>query len=526
MKRVIAFLLAMSVILCACSESTRQQTSDITESGDKRLIVSEVVNKNGRTYVEYKGRPYLMYGIQMRFDNLRSENIYDLNVYEEYFKYAKEAGFKSVLIPVLWIETEVAEDSYDFFYLGKYIEWCNKYDLDLQIIWFGADVCGYSTLPGYIWEDREKYPRNPYYEEFSEFSYDLSDPDLRERAKKVIEAMMDYIYENDKNQVVSMIQLENESDNAEGLYETNWNDHDDVTKKGFCGSQSQAVLELIELEGQTVKNSNYRVVTRHNFTPAIKWNAGYEGILKKAGALMGLDIIGIDAYARSIVEQNDLMDFLRRETFENKNVPHIPENGAHWDGTICLTLSSFERGEGNMLYQLRSAANQPDDTGLYRQSSDQWIERDGTQTVQDNPVSGSAVKEININTMKAFNKMIYKADELIASMPEDQITAFNTENIKSNYRSAGLACGPYTLIYDSPSGSQALAVTDMDDNLILMSLFDGTFTVSDKNLSGKASLGYFDDNGKWIEEKEIQLNGNSVKLASTDCLIIEKENIK
>lgn len=126
--------------------------------------VSSIFTKNGRTYIEHNGEPYLMYGIQMRLDWQYADKMTgetpDWAWIEENFKKAVEDGFKSVAIPVYWSMLETGNHGIrSTEYLEKMYEYIYKYDLTVQWLWFGTNVCGLGrgTMPWYIYGGDSKY---------------------------------------------------------------------------------------------------------------------------------------------------------------------------------------------------------------------------------------------------------------------------------------------------------------------------------------------------------------------------------
>lgn len=66
-----------------------------------------------------------------------------------------------IQVPVGWRDIEVQKDIYNTELVEKYIELCDKYQMKLEILWFGSYMCGYSVegyIPEYIVNNPVTYP--------------------------------------------------------------------------------------------------------------------------------------------------------------------------------------------------------------------------------------------------------------------------------------------------------------------------------------------------------------------------------
>ena len=87
----------------------------------------------------------------------------DFYTYEELerlFEEAAKLGVTSVQIPVEWKDIEVKEDEWDFSYLHAVLTFANKYNLKMELLWFGTNMVGDShsyTIPDYILKDGKTY---------------------------------------------------------------------------------------------------------------------------------------------------------------------------------------------------------------------------------------------------------------------------------------------------------------------------------------------------------------------------------
>ncbi len=469
-------------------------------------VISCVANRNGFNYIEYKGMPRLLYGIEARIDDyLGAYNPYGnaakLKTIYQYFQKTAEAGFREIAIPVPWYWIERNEGQFDFSLVDTLVTNAERYHLKIQLIWFGSNVCGWSNVPNYIDNNTTMYPRYP----VEGSPLDLSHENLISRESRAFTRLLDFLAQRDHTNVVYMIQLENEPD------------HKGATPQLWAGGQKSAALNTINMLGQIVHNSPLKMVTRVNFT-------GWTTSADEMKDYPGVDIIGRDVYS-------DVLDsFLSSSSYFDYawNVNHTPENGAQYKNIINLALSAFERGNGYIHYELRTTdwRTSEYDLGLYRSTSGNgWIERDGTQMVPYSLSKTDPDIEVDMQEVKAFHEMIYKADKQIASSPSANNAAFNLDDI-SGLVIETKSFGDYRATYTSPVGGEAFAMQASDGSAILMSLKDNSsFAFSTLPPSSVASIGYFDEENEWVETSVRTIANNTVVLNAKEVArILPKED--
>ena len=498
---------------------------------ESKVVVSRIVNKNGRYYPEYLGNPYLMYGVQIRLDNIRADGVDDIDEWEKYWQMLKNLNMQTIEIQVCWTAIEPIKDVYDFYDLELAIRWCEKYDLNMQIIWFGSNVAGGPTdVPAYVKNDRVTYPRNP---KSPETHIKLDTPAFIDREKRAMQAMMDFIEQKDKNHRIMMVQVEAEPDNVQGTAEINWQKPESVAEWMWAGGQADASITLMDQLGRVVKNSNRPMITRAAFIDQSYINTILRGkeYLKKCFNTEGIDMVGIDNYSAKLSAQNELMDYL--ENLIPNNIAYQPETGAEQCNYISQVLLAFSRANGHLVYELRTADFMPSglDTGFYRKSSRSWVERDGTKTVDVYPNAGQGtMKESNTSEIRSFNKTIYKASYHIASLNKSNLTAFNLQEwnqATAPNRTSNQVCGKYKISCYSPQSKQGFSMCDTNGDVILLGFGALTqYTIEGKTLSGTASVGYFTKAGKWVEQSSVSLSGNTVTVYAEQCVRISANDIK
>ena len=147
-----------------------------------------------------------------------------------YFPKLKQMGLNTVLMPVYWELIEPEEGHFDFTLLSEALQAANENDLKIVPLWFGAWKNSMSCYaPSWVKKDTKRYPRaitdeGKPLEILSAFSDNVLNADL-----KAFNAFIDYLKSNDKNNIVTMIQIENEI----GMLESA-RDHSPIADKEYA----------------------------------------------------------------------------------------------------------------------------------------------------------------------------------------------------------------------------------------------------------------------------------------------------
>ncbi|MCK9160893.1 MAG: hypothetical protein M0P00_10500, partial [Bacteroidaceae bacterium] len=370
-------------------------------------VVSKVVNGNNGKYVEYLGKPYLMYAIQMRVDwaiqdkgRLSKDeavaNGFEADIVEnpskygaevearyyeivnslkdefidEYFRRAKEDGYTSVIIPVSWNSIESDEGNYNFSLLEYYYNFLEKYDLKVQWIWGGTDSCGSGVAaPNYMLTDTATYTRkltgnstidndNGNSNEVGVY-WDFSCEATKERERLALGKFMDWLAENDTNKRCVMIQINNEVDQSAGVFEAAaeggnatspywWNNPDEHDKYCWVGGQRAALFKHLSDLGNVVHNSGYNCVTRVNFSGAGRQMEEIKDditdLIGTTGELKGIS--GIDIVGEDIYTQR--WDPNSSSDFENMDSLFTPADGNVNHLAECSATYNYANMAGKM----------------------------------------------------------------------------------------------------------------------------------------------------------------------------------
>ncbi len=465
------------------------------------IPISKLVRTATTNYIDYKGLPYLVYGIQLRIDDYLGTSPYSdatklANVYQ-YFQKASLAGFKDVSVPIPWNYIETADNTFNFTLIDSYLASANAYNLRLQFLWFGSDVCGWSNVPTYISGNKTTYPL---ISTVSSAPVVLSTPNLIVKETRAVGALMNYLALKDVNKRVVLIQVENEPD------------HIGPTPTMWAGGQKTAGYHMLDTLGQVIHKSAADMVTRVNL-------AGYTSDASDFGSLKGINMVGRDFYANALTSFQSGSGYFGYPW----NVNYTPENGSQYNDIINLALAAFDKGAGYLNYELRTTAWRASqyDLGLYRSTvNNDWIPRDGTQTVAYSLTNTNFQTEVNMSEVQDFNTMIYKADKRIAMSPDSKNAAFNLSNAQTTVNETK-TFSSYTVTYTSAVGGEAFALEDENGDIILMSLKDNSsFTFQSLPANLHISIGSFDNNNNWQQTSSRAIVGNNVTLNAKEVALI------
>ena len=128
--------------------------------------------ENGRSLFRLGGRPFHMFAVSIRVDRwwLAWERlgIPPAGRWErlrEFFRTARDLGFNTVSLPLLWRWLEPQPARYDTDWLTRYADLAREFALKINLLWYGqnytgenypggaADSSGQSLVPDYIYSD-------------------------------------------------------------------------------------------------------------------------------------------------------------------------------------------------------------------------------------------------------------------------------------------------------------------------------------------------------------------------------------
>jgi hypothetical protein len=463
--------------------------------------VSKLVRTATKNYIDYNGLPYLIYGIQLRIDDYLGGSPYSdatklANVYQ-YFERTSQAGFRDASVPIPWSYIETADGTFNFTLIDNYLTNANKYNLRLHFLWFGSNICGWSTVPYYISSNKTAYPViSTVYQAPVVFTT----AKLIEKEVRAVTTLMNYIAQKDVNKRVVLVQVENEPDHI-GPTTTMWG-----------GGQKVGGYHMLDTLGQVIHKSAADMVTRVNL-------AGYTTDASDFGSLKGINIVGRDSYSDALASYQTSSSYFVYPWNSN----YTPENGGQYKNVINLILAGLDKGMGYINYELRTTGDRfkTYDLGLYRgTSANDWIERDGSQTVAYTLTKTNYQTEVNLSEVKDFNALIYKADKRIAKSPDSKNAAFNLSDAQTTINEVK-TFSTYTVTYTSAVGGESFALEDENGDIILMSLKNNSsFTFQSLPANLHVSIGYFDELNVWHQTSFRSITGNNVTLNAKEVALL------
>ena len=117
------------------------------------------MTENNKTYVSVDGKPFPFLGAQIRLDALLNCDKMTINEVENYFKKAQELGLNCVQIPISWNMVEPKENKYDYSIVNSILQFVNKYNLKMELLWFSTNMVGDSfsyLIPQYVLQEYNK----------------------------------------------------------------------------------------------------------------------------------------------------------------------------------------------------------------------------------------------------------------------------------------------------------------------------------------------------------------------------------
>ncbi len=520
LKKVAAILLslcmAFSVIVCI----------PVLADGEvpTNEAVSRLVQGEKGAYVEYLGKPYLMYGIQMRLDWAYTDKQGDESFIAENFERVVDDGFTNVAIPIYWSQIEPSDGVFDFSRLEMYYKYLNKYDLTVQWLWFGTNVCGGAAeAPTYIKNDSNKYSRVYVPNSPSSVYMDFSCAATLEREKAALAKMMQWLYDNDTDKRCVMIQVNNEVDqganNFDPYYSAGYTDEEKKYLIGkrwyenpqshdkYCwaGGQREECFAYLSALGDVIHQSNYNVVTRVNFSGAGREMPEIADDLTDLLALGGIDIIGEDIYYKTwdtITPSFTLVD---------KNVHHLAENGGNYDSSYNAA-KTFEIGGGLIIYAHREDRESNGGSGIYmntqgatpdyaNRANREWTERPTTQAVRNFAHTVGKIYQPLANAV---------ANRDFAEFNGDKADAFTgTKTV-----------GDMDITYSSENNGFGMAFMAGQGDYVITATDTATFTL-DTNDTFTAQAGYYVDETWVATDDTVAVDNNTITLTAGQIVRID-----
>ncbi len=530
MKKITILILSMimSLSIIACDNQTTENTSVTTQTTNQTstnfigdalydgiIEVSRIVsNSEDVTYIEVEEQPFLYIGSQIRVDAFMNTDKYTYDQIKPFFAKAAELGVTCVQIPLEWKDVELEEGVFDFTYIDKILGFANEYDLKVEFLWFGTNMCGDThsyTVPDYILSDGLTYPKFDAIRTGEYWNYygilwrlDFNDTDLLEKEANALTQCMEYVYEWDrhneaKHPLIGM-QILNEPDI---FYRWRIEQYQVQTLDGDLMTYEEGIQKVndsLDYLGKAVKACDYRIYTRVNFASSTNsdslgsGNGIYSGDDVKVPPqwaqdiynLEGIDVVGDDSYRSNLIDIKGIINMYGEKL--PGNFSHISENDGSYTNTPSLILTSIQGEGGYSMYDLvtspfyiRHGSSGVDQGITYINEAGDLINREHFDSTKNLIASVKKLGSLAVTTRKenfiAFN--------INSNNPENSITqSIQTEHVLANFTTNTRAIG---------------YLVSTDDYLYVLATDISTISFDNINI-GQIEIGYFNESNQFISE--------------------------
>lgn len=448
--------------------------------------------KGSEKYVlRLDGKPFYGTNIQLRADKMRGYLGWSDDDIEVWFKRAADDGFNTVSVPLFWSEVELEKNHFDWRILDQYLNWCHKYGMHMELLWFSWSSGGRVQ---WLWNGAKgRYQlRTPDYvcsqagtSEFNvlrntwEYSLDWRDTKLRDRDTYVLSRIMEHVALWDANNgnphTVVGVQLGNE---ARG--------------HGNNGASAAEIIDYYHHVGSAVKNSKYVTWTRLNCVSYETSGRTSANESKRNNGGTNIDFVGIDVYGTNAGKIKGNID--GQLGTNGKNYRMVMEIDAKDGASPFYQMAALAGDKAFDYYNLGPV----DGNGLYAND-------------------GTAPKErAHINYVRQRNKI------LNLSMADIAVRKQGSGLYVYNYTGGkGSAETGYKGIGFTPDAvtTQAIAVEHSSNQFLLLSTQGGTFTLPASLNVTSAQQGHFDEKGYWVSEGDVAIVDNTIEMPATSCVL-------
>lgn len=459
-----------------------------------RRKVSEVdlsLNGTEKYVLRVDDKPYYGTEIQVRPDKLRGYQGWSEDEIEAAFKRAADDGFNTLSVPLFWREVEPEKNHFDWRILDRYMEWCHKYGMKMELLWFSWSSGGrvqwlwnYNgkqvlRTPDYVCSANGKSEYNMLRTTW-EYSLDWRDNDLRDRDAYVLSRVMDHVALWDANNgaphTVIGVQLGNEA-----------RSHGDNT------ATSAEIINYYHHVGAAVKNSKYVTWTRLNCVSSETNGRATANENKRQNGGTNIDFAGIDVYGTNA---GSVIGNLNGQLGTNgKNFRMIMEIDAKDANSPIYQLAALAGNKAFDYYNLGPV----DGNGLYTNDGHKLAERS------------------HITLTRQRNKILNLANQDIATHKHG--TGLYVYNYAGNSTNTEKGINGIAFMPDA-TNTQAIAVAHATNQIALLSTQRGVFTLPAALNATSAEVGHFDKENNWVNEGDVTITGNRIVMPTTSCVLV------
>lgn len=531
MKKKYLLLLTVLPILVGCSNSCPSKCDTEPDVEFKNNIDGYVpylqeTSESGKSFiVDKNGNPQLILSSLLRTDLSLNADFFKANELEDYFAIAKETGFNTFDLVITRREVEPSKNKYNFDDLKVYLDYAKKYDLKLNILWYGSIVDGEThgaNVPQYILNNKKTYPL--LVDLFDGGVYgrycilDWSNKNLVSREQKALYSLCNYIASRCEEETlkdpVVMIQL---GQGVDRFYRWRIGQYTIPGKETALMSQDEAeemTNYYLNEMGRAVKYSSYKALTRAEFCE----QSSVINYVRNAKNNEFVDMV-CPTYLHDVsAMRNGIKSFV--EEYEDMAVINV-ENWAN-DINYKATLANISLGaSGYTCYQLSAPIYYPElpNGTLYERYN-----ASGTTLEEKFTPKGTRVEDTK-SVVNALNNVYIPA----VTTSRSNFASFGFDNrISSNEQAQKIYLNSGILIdYNKAISSIGFAIYS-SSYLYCYSKEDAQMKFTNCSLI-TASEGNIDENGDWNPLQTVSLAENTtlslaggktyrIKVASVDNL--------
>ena len=498
--------------ICGCNTTNNSSTNTNDDMINQTVYdepYKQVVNGDSKTTIVNRNNvPQIILSSLLRTDLLKNADFLTPKDMEDYFAIAKETSMNTIELSIMWSEIEPTYNNYDFSSVKYYLDYAKKYDLKVNIEWYGSFVDGEThsaNIPNYINDDTSTYPLIMDMFDYANFGrlkiMDYTNENLLNRESKALYELMNYVYtwnnENDLYDPVIMVQI---GQGVDRFQRWRVDAYKILDENGALMSQDKAwsiANTYLNAIAKGVKYSKYKALTRVEFC---EQNA-VVNYIRNIKDLEYIDIV-CPTYLHEIsLTKNGIKSFT--DEYENMFIMNA-ENWAN-DINYKQTLATFGMGgSGYVSYQLSCPNYYPESPNGALYSRYDNTKETLAEKFKEKNTRASDSKMINEALSKAYVAIANSKRQTFATFGLNNLinSKENDERIQKIYLNNGLL-----LSYSNPKDS--LGYTVFDNNyLYAFSSKDATLDITNCTIT-IGQKGYFDKNGEWVNEGNVSLTNNS-----------------
>lgn len=503
MKNIKYFVLPLIILnLFGCNDNIiSSSTQDIVNQEGITPYHQEVSESGKAILLNRKEVPQIILSSLLRTDLFINADFKNASEMEDYFAIAKETNMNTIELSIMWSQIEKSYDNYDYTDLKCYLDFAKKYDLKINLEWYGSFVDGethMSNVPNYI-NDSSTYPIIKDMFDFANFGrckiLDWSNENLLNREQKAIYNMMNYIYswnlENDNYDPVIMVQIGQGVDRFQ-RWRVDAYDIQDMTSERAWNLAKKYLNEV----GKGVKYSKYKAITRSEFC---EQNA-VVNYVRDIKDLEYIDVVS-PTYLHEIASTKNGI-----KSFNDEYSEMFLMNSENWASDINhkQTLATFAMGaSGYVSYQLSCPLYFPESPNgaLYKRYNES-----GT-TLEEKFVENNT----RATDTKNINKALLDAYIGVANAPRNRFASFGLNNLLNSkeeseqkiYLNNGLM-----FKYSNPNDALGFAISD-GNYVYAYSSKDALLEIGNCTIT-MAQSGSFNKSGEWDISSSVTLENNSI----------------